>query len=470
MRTTRRVLLGAGLGALACSVVGAGERSRRANLVFVFADQWRAQAAGYAGDPNLRGKTPHLDRLAEESVDFTNAISTCPVCTPYRASLITGQYPLTHGLFLNDLWLGREATSIAEVYKTAGYDTAYIGKWHLDGHGRSSYIPPERRQGFQYWKVLECTHDYNRSAYYAGDEPHKRFWDGYDVFAQTADAQSYIRSHAGGSKPFVLFVSWGPPHNPYETAPEHYRRMFDPKAIRLRPNVEGDPRADLAGYYAHVVAMDDCVGRLLRTIDAAGIRQSTIFVFTSDHGDMLGSHGMGRKQKPWDESIRVPLLVRYPQVHTSGRKVMMPIGTPDLMPTLLGLSGVRPPETVEGTDYSHIIRGAREPEDNPALITCPSPFGEWTRPQGREYRGVRTRRYTYVRDLDGPWLLYDNDADPYQLNNLAESASHANLRRRLEGHLRRLLEQTHDEFLPGGDYIKKWGHKVDRTGTAPYRD
>jgi arylsulfatase A-like enzyme len=146
--------------------------SRNPNIVFVLTDQWRAQAFGYAGDPNV--KTPEIDALAARSINFKNAISVCPVCTPQRAALLTGRFPTTTGMFLNDIYLPAEELCMAEIFKNAGYDTAYIGKWHLDVHGRDSYIPPERRQGFDYWKVLECTHDYNQSYYYAGNDPTKR--------------------------------------------------------------------------------------------------------------------------------------------------------------------------------------------------------------------------------------------------------------------------------------------------------
>jgi len=443
--------------------------AKKPNVVFVFADQWRAQACGYAGDPNLRGRTPNLDRLASESANFTHAVSCCPVCTPYRASLLTGQYPLTHGLFLNDVCLSNRATSMAQAFVQAGYDTAYIGKWHVDGHGRSAYIPPERRQGFDYWKVLECTHDYNRSPYYADGDSTSRLWDGYDVEAQTRDAQAYLSAHARTAKPFLLVLSWGPPHNPYGTAPERYRRLFDAAQLTLRPNVEGDPRKDLAGYYAHIAAMDDCLGALLKTLDETGLRDDTIVVFTSDHGDMLGSHGQIRKQKPWDESIRVPLLVRAPAAQKPGRVLDAPINTPDLMPTLLGLCGVPIPSTVEGEDCSGWIRDA-PPSDRVALIACYTPFGEWTRERGgREYRGVRTSRHTYVRDLSGPWLLFDNARDPYQQTNLVGRAECAALQAQLERELTRLLEKTGDDFLPGSAYIAKWGYEVDKTGTAPVR-
>src|SRR5207244_3027105 len=141
-------------------------------------DQWRAQALGYAGDPNV--KTPNLDRLEQSCVNFQCAISSMPVCTPCRASLLTGQRATTHGLFLNDAKLADDATTLAKVLAGSGYDTGIIGKWHLSGGGRYAFIPREQRQGFAYWKVMECAHDYNHSPYYA-DTPEKLFWDGYDA-------------------------------------------------------------------------------------------------------------------------------------------------------------------------------------------------------------------------------------------------------------------------------------------------
>ena len=384
-----------------CGTPCAARNARAPNVVFVLADQWRAQACGYAGDPNLLGMTPTIDRLAAESANFTHAVSCCPVCSPYRASLLTGQYPLTNGLFLNDVCLSTRATSLAQAYAQAGYDTAYIGKWHLDGHGRSAYIPPERRQGFDYWKVLECTHAYNRSPYYAGNDPQQRLWEGYDAFAQTRDAEAYIADRARRDTPFLLVLSWGPPHNPYETAPERFKARFAADRLTLRDNVTGDLaawRRDLAGYYAHIAALDESLGHLLATIDNAGLRDDTIVVFTSDHGDMLGSHGQMRKQKPWDESIRVPLLIRGPGV--MNRAIDMPINTPDLMPTLLGACGVPVPASAQGTDFSPVLCGARLPDDNPVLIQCPSPFGEWTRARGgrgRRGRGDLDRRPEGVR-------------------------------------------------------------------------
>ena len=163
--------------------------SRKPNVVFVFPDQLRRCATGFGGDLNIT--TPSMDRLAGESLDFQNAISGMPVCCPARATLMTGLYAHHHGVLVNDVHLDDGLPKLAEQFVDAGYDTAYIGKWHLNGRGRKAYITPENRCGFQYWKALECTHDYNESAYYGGDDDTQLTWDGYDAFAQTDDAINY---------------------------------------------------------------------------------------------------------------------------------------------------------------------------------------------------------------------------------------------------------------------------------------
>ncbi len=447
---------------------------KKPNVVLVFADQWRAQSTGYAGDPNV--KTPRLDALAQESLNFSLAVSNCPVCSPFRGSLMTGQYPLTHGVFVNDVQLNPEAASLGKVFSQAGYDTAYIGNWHLDGSGRSAYIPPERRQGFAYWKVLECTHDYNHSAYYAGDSDEKRHWEEYDAIAQTEDALAYIQ-HRDTDKPFLLVLSWGPPHNPYETAPQGYRDLYAPEDIILRPNVPDsiaeDARQWLAGYYAHCTALDDCLGRIWDALRTQGLEEDTVFLFTADHGDMLGSQGEQRKQRPWDEAIRTPFLLHCPGI--AGRQpgeCGALINAPDIMPTLLGLCGLPIPQPVEGLDFSGYVRGGQDPTDGASLIMCPHPFGEWAaaQHQGRAYRGLRTLRYTYVRDLNGPWLLYDNAEDPFQQQNLVHDPDRALLIKTLDEQLAHKRSLLGDDFLPGMDYIQRWGYEVNETGTVPYKN
>ena len=444
---------------------------RKPNIIYVFADQWRAQATGYAGDPNV--KTPNLDALASRSINFENAVSVCPVCTPYRAALMTGRYPLSTGMFLNDLYLPDEELCMAEIFKEAGYETAYIGKWHLDGHGRDAFIPRDRRQGFDYWKVLECTHNYNASCYYAADDKTKRMWKGYDAFAQTEDAKKYIRAHAKGDRPFLLVVSFGPPHFPHDSAPKQFKDRYPVDSIELRPNVPQNIRTrvrkEAQGYYAHCTALDRCLGDLLQTLQETDAADDTIFVFTSDHGEMLGSQGQQpcEKQRPWDESIRVPFLLRYPAVSGGGgRKLKTPINTPDILPTLLSLVGIRVPESIEGEDLSGLVLHAKTREDRAALVMSVHPFAGYH--GGRAFRGIRTARYTYVRSLEGPWLLYDNEADPYQMKNLVGIAAHAGLQEELDRKLQSKLKETGDRFLPRKHYRQTWGYSVDGGGNIPY--
>jgi arylsulfatase A-like enzyme len=349
--------------------------------------------------------------------------------------------------------------------KKAGYNTGYIGKWHLDGQGREAYIPPERRQGFDYWKAAECTHDYHKSHYYAGSSEEKRFWEGYDAYAQTKDAQQYIRDHSRDDKPFVLFVSYGIPHFPHGTAPEELKALYPPEKIHLRPNVPAEMqtpqvRRDVQGYNAHITALDTCIGEVMQAIADAGIKDDTIVVFSSDHGEMMGSHGIkpSTKQVPWDESARVPFLLRYPRKQAgAGRVAATPLTTPDIMPMLLGLAGVAIPNTVEGADLSGVVRG-KEMLGHDALYMAVAPFTskkEWN----KEYRAIRTDRYTYVRGLEGPWMLFDDVDDPCQTNNLAGQPAHAALCQELDKRLQARLEAVHDEFRPAAFYKEKFGHK-----------
>jgi len=445
---------------------------KRPNVVYVFADQWRAQDAGFAGNKDVY--TPNVDRLASESLNFRYAVSCMPVSTPYRASLLTGQYALTHGLFLNDLTLNPAAKTIGASCLKAGYDTAYIGKWHIHGNGRSNYVPQSHRHGFEYFKALECTHDYNHSKYYDNTDENVKTWEGYDMFAQTGDATAYIRQHAQKEKPFLLVLSWGPPHNPYETAPQKFKDMYKNRDITLRPNVPEKAKQqamdNIKGYYAHISAMDDCIGDLQQTIRETGIEDDTIFVLTSDHGDMLGSQGMQRKQRPYDESILVPFLLKYPKVFgKKGKTVDTLLNTPDIMPTLLSMSGLSIPNTVEGNDLFPILSGKKKDNIEAALIQCVSPFGEWERRHGgKEYRGIRTRRYTYVKDLAGAWLLFDNETDPYQMNNLVDNTDYADIRKNLDTVLIKMLQKRNDQFLTGPEYIAKWGYTVNANGTVDY--
>jgi len=446
------------------------------NVVYILTDQWRAKATGYNGDPNAH--TPHIDKLAAESINFANAIGTSPVCTPARAAFLTGRFPTTTGVFMNDVSLSPDENSIGKAFKAGGYDTAYIGKWHVDGHGRASYIPPERRQGFDYWKVLECTHDYQNSQYYDNNNPEIKTWPGYDAFAQTKDAQTYIKDHTKTDNPFFLVLSLGPPHFPHHNAPKEYQKMFSPDTITFAPNTtfktpdkEAYTRKEAAGYYAHIAALDTCVRDLVETIKTQGLEENTILIFASDHGETMGAHQKPpfTKQIFWDESCRVPFLLKYPPItaNKSLKKIMTPLGTVDIMPTLLSLCGLDIPNTVEGTDLSTCVRDQTELENHTALYMSISPFSNrnYLDPA---YRAIRTHRYTFVKTDRNDIYLFDDIKDPYQLNNLAHTPEAADIQIQLAQKLSVQLNKINDPFKESSYYLKKWGYETDKHGAVPY--
>ncbi|MCP2636006.1 sulfatase [Microbacterium sp. HD4P20] len=426
--------------------------ARRPNVLVILADEWRAHNVGYAGDDQVR--TPNIDRLAAESINYTQAISGEPICCPARASFLTGQYPLQHGVYINDVELKPDGLTIAQVFRDHGYRTGYIGKWHLYGspegrfERREAFIPLAARLGFEFWKALECTHDYNRSAYYADDDPTKRYWDGYDAFGQTDAALEYIAEDT--PKPFFLMLSYGPPHFPLQTAPDRFRALYEDAEIRLPENVPDWAREeatrDLRGYFAHIAALDECVGRLLDDVDL----DNTVVVFSSDHGDMLWSQGLEHKLVPWEESVRVPLLIRTPD--RSAATSAQLFNSPDLMPTLLGFAGLPIPASVSGTDLSMPETGPRT-----AFLSAPAAYSSLRRSGMEEYRGVRDVRFTYVRTISGPWLLYDNLEDPFQMVNRCGDPAYADEQSRLETELMSWLDALGDEFLPGDVYLRRDG-------------
>lgn len=442
------------------------EAPEQPNVVYILTDQWRASAMGYTGDPNVR--TPYLDELAEESVNFVNAVSVCPVCTPYRASLMTGRFPVSTGMTFNDLYLPSEELCMAEIFRDAGYHTAYLGKWHLDGHGRHNNVDPDRRQGFEYWKGAECSHDYNHMLYYVNDLPEKKFWKGYSPFALSRDAIRYVDNHAGDKEPFLLFISIATPHFPHNSAPEAYKERYPAQEIQLPPNVPAEMAAEvlpeLQGYYAHCTATDRAIGELVAHMDSLGMLENTILVFTSDHGEMMGGHGRKpfRKQLVWDESLHIPFLIRLPGTGKHrGASVNAPLTTPDILPSLLGLCHIEIPESIEGEDISELIREPDPESDRAVLVMHVTPFG--INRDDPAFRALRTSRYTYAVSPEGPFLLTDHREDPFEEENLLDDPAYATLRADLHHQLMEKLKTVGDEELfPREYYIQKWGYTLDR--------
>lgn len=463
------------LSFLAFLRMGFSPKPQKPNIVFVFADQLRSQELSCYGGVNIQ--TPNLDRLANEGLRMTNAVSTYPICTPFRGMLITGLYPLHSGISNNDHPLNPELPSFAKAIKQQGYHTAYIGKWHLSGLGRETYIPREYRLGYDHWQALECTHDYFNSPYFDNDSTEPSVWKGFDAEAQTRAAQDYIKAR-DPEKPFFLTLSWGPPHDPY-TAPQKYLDRVDPKALVLRENVneheiadelQTNPRfvipanyikshgrirnkvndelwvrASYAKYLAATLALDDYLGDLIQTLEEEGILDNTIVVFTSDHGDHLGSHQFYDKCTPFEETISIPFLLRYPKAvkaNTVSDALLSPI---DMFPTIFGMADLNHSD-VDGIDLSKVIANEEEDQRDAILLMSLTHFNLVALVNGLDnYRGLRTRNYTYARYEDQtPWLLFDNKKDPYQLNNLANNPDYTGLIHELNAKLEKLLEEAGD--------------------------
>jgi len=472
----------------------------RPNLLFLFGDEHRADAVGYV---NPEVQSPVLDSLAAEGVWFGNAIANTPVCTPMRGSLLTGQWSLRHGAVSNDLPVrtGPETPSIARALGAAGYRCGYIGKWHIGGWPRDRFTPPgPRRLGFDdLWAAWECHHEYMRPKYHLNDDPTPVLLeDEYEPRVQTDIALEWLDAHLEregegvGDAPFCLFVSYGPPHSPYRPIPPGTEGLYDPSRVTLRPNCpESDAeRRDLADYYAHVTGLDRQIGRLVALLKARGVLDETLVVYSSDHGTMLGSHGHHNKQQPWEESANVPLVMRLGDLgqlvqvgdlspgvadgsHEAGStRSDLLIGVLDYAPTLLGLLGVPVPEAMEGRDLSRHILSERGGAQDTAvagdgsdvgerpgsvymgeMVCCDQALAEGVLP----WRGVRTAQHTYARNLNGPWVLYDNQADPYQQVNLVDEPASRPLRDALEVELADWMRRLDDPLLDADALLERVG-------------
>jgi arylsulfatase A-like enzyme len=445
---TRRTFLASAAGATALAAGQAGKAARRPNLVYVFADQLRYFSCGYAGDEYAR--TPHIDRLASEGCNLHQAISSTPVCAPHRCSLMTGKYQSSTGMVINELRMSPEHECFGHVLGRNGYQTGYIGKWHMWanelGHHdltRNGFVPPgPYRLGFDgFWAAYNFNHTYFNSPYFENDTT-RHIRKQYEPDGQTDMAIQFIKDAAKKPDPFALFLSWGPPHDPWgedNVRPED-AELFRNVTLPKRPNfsLTSDPYADnwasltknygevVAGYqrayYAQSANIDWNVGRLLEALDREGLANDTIVVFTSDHGEMFGSHGRRAKYIFYEEAARVPFLVRWPG-HVPAKLVSDALlGTPDIMPTLLTMLGLPFPKTVEGTDLSAQVLGKGGASPEAAHMQGMGTTAAWA--DGTEWRALRDHEYTYgIYRRDGRELLFHNRTDPYQLRNLAEDRS-----------------------------------------------
>lgn len=444
--------------------------NRRPNILFVFSDQQRYSALGANGNTVIQ--TPHLDAMAAEGMVCDNFYSNHPLCSPYRAILLTGQFGWRNGVIDNEYLPRRDIPTLPGLLRESGYATAHVGTFHL---GKGPYAD-EDRYGLDYLAALHDGPGFFDRSYYeneAGPNP----TEGWAPSAETDFSIGFIERHLDTrpDDPFALFLSWRPPHWPYPSYPDAFN-VYDPAEMDLPENVPPQmadfARREIADYYGCCTGLDAEMGRLRDALKQLGIDDYTIVIYTSDHGDHLSSHGYGKpfdhwmhhsmrasKSTPYEESIHVPFVVKWPGHTPEKTRSDAFFSAIDLVPSLLGACRVSIPDCMQGRDVSAVWVGddavddpIRAPGGRESAYLMNMANG-WPNRYGwvGRWRGVRSERYTYARWFDnerGPWL-FDREADPLEMRNLAGSDEGREAQEEMEESLHRWMEATHDPFEYG---------------------
>ncbi|MFC2118402.1 sulfatase [Bacteroidota bacterium] len=484
-RVFKNIILGsAAISALSPTLISCKKNvEEKPNIIFVFPDQMRGRAMGFLGQEPVI--TPNLDNFANESIVLTEAVCNYPISSPYRAMMLTGKYPLSNKVISNcnsksgafGVELQETDTCWSDLLKENGYDTGYIGKWHLDSPYKpyvkcynnnenmawNEWCPPERRHGFDFWYAYGTYDQHNNPMYWTTDASRdEAVWVNQWGPEHEADiAINYIKNtddkFRDPDKPFALVVSMNPPHMPYNQVPQNYVDLYKDKTyedLYDRPNVdlEGDhpmskyARKNIKNYLAMITGVDDQFGRILKALEEAGLEKNTIVVFTSDHGNCLGIHQEISKNNHYEESMRIPLMIRWPE-KIKARYDDLLISVPDMFPTLLNLVGLsdKIPETVEGVSFADLLKTG-DGERPGSQLYLKIPFDN----QGENKRGVRTLRYTLMIekqiDNEKKYVLFDNKYDPFQLNNIAEENEDI-VQQLIKNELLAWLVKTNDNWL-----------------------
>lgn len=426
-------------------------------VIVILTDQQRWDTAGVHGNP--AGVTPEFDRIAREGTLFEQAITPNPVCAPARSALQTGRFPTAAGVFRNGLPLPQGIPTLAGEFAAAGYATGYIGKWHLAGEDQpDGPVTPGRRSGYGSWLAsdrLEFTSDAYHTVVYDEEGDAVRL-PGYRSDALIDAAIRFVADHH--DRPYLLFLSLLEPHHQNPTddypAPTGYRERYEgtwlpPDLAALAPDApQGGAHRHLAGYLGQIKRVDEGVGRLRDVLRSIGTEENTVLVWTADHGSHFRTRNSEYKRSAHEASVRVPFALTGPGF-TGGGLVRQPVGTVDLMPTLLSAAGLPVPDGLHGRSLLPLTGGGRDPGRPGSVFVQIS--------EDRVGRAVRTSRWKYVVDAPDadPWNdadadryteteLYDLAADPYELDNLAGLESHREVADGLRAELLDWLERVED--------------------------
>ena len=445
------------------------------NLVIIIADQWRGETLGLWGiEPVL---TPNIDALASQGIVFSEAISSYPVSSPARGMLMTGMYPFKNKVVCNcnsdsapyGVELEESVVCWSDVLKTKGYNLGYLGKWHLDSpykpyiktsnNGKmawNEWCPPERRHGFDMWTAYGTYDNHLKPMYWTKDLEREEFFyvDQWGPEYEADRAIEYIDKNKTDN--FALVVSMNPPHSPYSYVPEKYKDIYDDVDVEelcsKKPSIPakgtkwGDHyRRNIKDYYACMTGVDEQVGRIVNELKEKGLFDNTIIVFTSDHGDCIGTHGEITKNNWFEESMNIPMIITYPEKIKPRVDKVAQMSIQDIYPTVLSLMGLEKdiPKSVETINYADYIVGET------------SKSAKWQPYMKLDYknmksglRGIRSLKYTFVLKYNGgeiiDTILYDNIKDPFQMSNIADKSARL---------CKELTKQTAKLFKPMGDPI-----------------
>ncbi len=420
-------------------------RSSRPNVVVFFTDQQRWDSTGAHGNP--LELTPNFDRMAQRGTHLYNTFTCQPVCGPARASLQTGMYASATGCWRNAIALPANLKTLGQCFREGGYKTGYIGKWHL---ASKDAVPAEQRGGYEYWlgaNVLEFVSEAYRTVMYDNDNREVRL-PGYRVDAQTDAAIRYIDGHQ--NEPFFLFLSYLEPHfqNRLDNypAPDGYERRYTGRWVP--PDLAalgGSTHQHLGGYWGMCKRLDEALGRLMDALKSLDILDNTIILFTTDHGCHFKTRNSEYKRSCHESSIRIPTALCGPGFEGGGQ-VRQLVSLVDLPATLLEAAGLPIPGQMQGRSVLPLLRGQRDgwPDDVFVQIS-----------EAQVGRAVRTQRWTYsvyapdkqggkdpASDTYVEEFLYDNEADPYQLNNLVGLTSHQEVSHVMQERLLRYVEKV----------------------------
>lgn len=442
----------------------------RPNILLVVVDDLRFDDFGAGGHPFV--KTPNIDRLAQEGAQFQNMFAVTPLCSPSRANILTGLYTTHHGILDNTDRSPRshELQTFARALHDDGYRTGFIGKWHMGND-------PTPRPGFDFWVAMKGQGEAIDPELYENGRLARV--NGYVTDLFTERALSFLAAERG--RPFLLMLSHKALHpNVIQQADgtvvsigeggfipaERHRKLYAGSPLPRRPNygvpprdkpalarpLEGLPPLGLTTVTPDetirdrlrmLAAVDESLGRIMAALEAQGVLDRTVILLLGDNGYFYGEHGLSEERRlAYEESIRLPLLMRYPPRVRAGTRPAASALTIDIAPTILDFAGVKPLPGIDGRSLTPLLTAARTPSDwrRSFLIEYETDI-VFPRTLKMGYDAVRDERYKYIRyrELQGMDELYDLQKDPFELKNLMASKSEVGLRRRMESELEGLL-------------------------------